>query len=269
MTALLAVSCTQTSYTANYPQQPGQNRYVALPGRAAVAAYPQDTDAAFNGYVNAHAPAAPQQSAVVPGVPQAPVMPVAPQDPMMPTAPQDPMMPTAPNPLFAAQNTGMPANPYMQGGMTTQASVPANGQYCVQITNGTSGRIFIEAQDDGGQIFPCGPMMPNQSYTTTPEGGTPLTGNITVVVRDPDQAGAPELRRYKVTPPANYFGKIVGITVLPGGQYRVLLDNKEYYTSPAPQKPAAAEKPAEKPADPAPAAPAATPAPAPAQPAAN
>ena len=101
-------------------------------------------------------------------------------------------------------------------------------------------------------------------------------------MRDPDKEGQPEIRRYRVNPPANYAGKTLGISIVPGGQYHASLDGQVYYTytppeapittnpypvqtpaaTPAPVAPAATPAPAAPVATPAPVAPAATPVPA-------
>ena len=106
----------------------------------------------------------------------------------------------------------------------------------------------------------------------------PIKGPVTVVVRDPDKPDTPEIRRYKIDPPAQYAGKTFGIAVIPGGIYQTSLDGVVYYTSPPQPRsvvptpaPAAAEVPAagtpapaaEAPAAPAPAAEAPAPAAAP------
>ncbi len=112
---------------------------------------------------------------------------------------------------------------------------PPSADYAVQVTNGTVGRLFVEVQDDSGNVFPIAFMHAGQNISTPPMEPKPISGKLTVVIRDPDQPNAPELRRYKVAPPANYNGKTVGITILPGGQYRASLDGEVYYTSPAPE----------------------------------
>lgn len=106
--------------------------------------------------------------------------------------------------------------------------------YTVRITNGTPGRLFIEAQDAAGTIYPCGFMHQNRSYSTPMVQSVPIHGPITVVVRDPDQPGAPEIRRYRVNPPADYAGKTIDITIIPGGMYQASVDGQIYYRTPPP-----------------------------------
>ena len=56
-------------------------------------------------------------------------------------------------------------------------------------------------------------MYAGQKISTAPAEPRPIQGQLTVVIRDPDQPGAPELRRYKVsTPPQGYMGKTISIT---------------------------------------------------------
>ena len=98
-------------------------------------------------------------------------------------------------------------------------------------------------------------MYASQKISTQPAEPRPIQGQLTLIIRDPDQPGAPELRRYKVsTPPQGYMGKTISITILSGGRYRAAVDGEVYYATPEPT-----EKPAETPAPAAP-APAATPA---------
>lgn len=236
-------------------EQAAQRQYLALPGQSAIRVDTEDTDAAFDRQVDAYAGGAaavsPQQPAdpitapidtlptpqgqniALPG--QAVQAPAEIPDPRPTPAVADPVE----SPAVAAP--GIPAPGFVA---TVPAPSVANGapetaDYAVQITNGTAGRIFVEAQDAAGHIFPCGSMFGGQSINTPPDPIGPLKGPITVVVRDPDKDGAPEIRRYQVQPPADYKGKTVGITILPGGQYRADVDKEVYYISPAPTPSAA------------------------------
>ena len=153
--------------------------------------------------------------------------------------------------------------------------------YSVKVTNTTGGRLLVEARDAAGVEFPCGEMGGGESRVTPREQVAPIVGPITVIVRDPDKEGQPEIRRYRVNPPANYAGKTLGISIVPGGQYHASVDGQVYFTytppdapittnpQPAPAVPAApavtpavTPAPAATPAVVTPAAPVATPAPA-------
>ncbi len=104
--------------------------------------------------------------------------------------------------------------------------------YSVKVTNGTPNRLFIEAQDANGTIYPCGFMQPGQSETTKLEQVQAMNGPVLVVVRDPDQPGAPELRRYRIpTPNQSYSGKTVEFKVIPKGSYSGSVDGQPYVQS--------------------------------------
>lgn len=262
VTALTVVSCssdeaplmTPTTPTVHPAARPA--RVIALPGQAPVAVASHDVDAAFDQQVAAYAeqgtatpaPAVPAMADVtvndpapVDATPAPVATPVAPLAPMPPAAPvQD--VTAAPAPAVTAapvQDVTAPA-PAASGAMN----------YKVQITNLTSGRIFVEAQDGAGTIYPCGFMdgkdAQTRSYTTPMESAAPIKGPITVVVRDPDREGSPEIRRYKVTPPStDYSNKTVNVSILPGGMYLASVDGNVYYQSlpeepkPEPAKPEA------------------------------
>ena len=166
--------------------------------------------------------------------------------------------------VSATPGMGLPAEQPMQ---PQQPVAAGSANYAVQMINGTTGRLFVEVFDDSDNVFPVGYMFAGQNISTPPSEPRAIQGQLTVVIRDPDTPDARELRRYKVTPPANYTNKTIGITILPGGRYRASLDGQVYFTSPDPKAatPEGAAAPAATPAAaPAPAAPA----PAPAQPAA-
>ncbi len=284
---------------ANLPAETSrQGQYIALPGQAAV-----DTDAAFDqqvaAYANPAAAPAPQQGVVT--APQ-PVVEHA-----QGVAPVPAPVPTGAgvivNPAPAPAGTGVIVNPApaqpslpdtsaqaaydtMVGdaagaagtvmGMVQPSDAPPAGglvDYTLRITNATSGRVFVEAQDAAGEIYPCGFMTGSQSISSEKKQVAPIKGPITVVVRDPDKPDAPELRRYKVTPPAGYAGKTLEITIISGGLYQVSVDGQVRYITPTPVgKPdlgnaASTPAAAAAPASPAPAASAPIPPPAPAAPA--
>lgn len=249
VTAFTVVSCssdeaplmTPTTPTVHPAARPA--RVIALPGQAPVAVASHDVDAAFDQQVAAYAeqgtatpaPAVPAMADVTVNDPAPVVAPVAPLAPMPPAAPTQDVT-AAPAPV---QDVTAPA-PAASGAMN----------YKVQITNLTSGRIFVEAQDGAGTIYPCGFMdgkdAQTRSYTTPMEAAAPIKGPITVVVRDPDREGSPEIRRYKVTPPTtDYSNKTVNVSILPGGMYLASVDGNVYYQSlpeepkPEPAKPEA------------------------------
>lgn len=187
--------------------------YVALPGRAATSTTPSETNAAFDAAVASLGSSSTKKS-----------------EPLMPEEVVEPE-PVNPDPVttHAGDSAQKPVAP--------RSSVAGAG-YALQVTNGTPGRLFIEAQDDAGNIFPFGFMYANQSLSTQPQDPKPIEGQITIVIRDPDKPGAPEVRRYQVAPPAEYMGKTVGVTILPG-RYRASLNGKVYYSSPLPEDTAA------------------------------
>lgn len=180
--------------------------YVALPGRAATSTTLSETNAAI------------EYAAAAYGHPAAMTQP-----------------PVNATTQAAQQDMPSPTSPVWR----TVSSAPG-APYSVQVSNGTSGRLFIEATDEGDNIFPFGFMNAGQRVGALPQNPHPIQGRIVIVVRDPDQPGAPEIRRYYVNPPAGYEGKTIGITILPGGRYRATLDGKVYYTSPEPVTPTAA-----------------------------
>ncbi len=249
------VSCTQMhtnngmgGYGMLPKESPVHRQILALPGQGAVNTHASDTDAAFEEQVKAYTgqstPATPYPQAVpqvqVPGYPQ----------PATTTLPAE------------VPGFGIPAATYPQYPIVNQPSADGTAGYAVQVNNATNGRIFIEMHDDSDNLFPVAAMYAGQKISTQPQEPRPIQGQLTVIIRDPDQPGAPELRRYKVTPPPAYMGKTIGITILSGGRYRASLDGEVYYATPEPtEKPAAAPK---KESTPAPAAKPATPAPAPA-----
>ena len=149
--------------------------------------------------------------------------------------------------------------------MVATTPMPVAGgvmNYTVKITNTTPGKILVEARDAAGVEFPCGEMVGGESKSTPREQVAPIKGPITVIVRDPDKEGFPEIRRYKVNPPANYAGKTLGISIVPGGQYHASLDGQVYYTYTPPEAPITTNPVPQPVAPVAPAAPVATPAPA-------
>jgi len=102
--------------------------------------------------------------------------------------------------------------------------------YIVKITNGTNGRIFVEAHDARDTIYPCGFMQKGQSFSTPLKNVLPIKGPIVIVVRDPDQPNAPELRRYRVYPPkTSYKSRTLSIKLIAGGRYQASIDGQVYF----------------------------------------
>ncbi len=230
--ALVLASCSSTDDTVvnnratvvTRPQTNAPAQYLALPGQAAVAVGGEDVNAAFDSQVAQYTG---QQPVVAPvGYPV--TTPVA--DPYA-VAQGVPTVSEAQTPyIHQTAVPGQAAVGMMPGtGMVPTipgAAVPMN--YSVQITNSTPGKIFVEAQDAAGMIYPCGFMDGGRSCTTPLEQADPIVGPITIVVRDPDKDGAPEIRRFKVNPPAYYAGKTVGISIIAGGKYHASVDGNVY-----------------------------------------
>lgn len=180
--------------------------YVALPGQAATASTVSDTTRAFEYAAAAYAQSAQQQADTAPPIP-------------------DPR-PEPTSDLLSSTTT--------TSATTAPAPAGSGAPYALQLTNGTSNRLYIEAQDEGNNIFPFGFMHSGQRISAQPQESRPIQGRLIIVVRDPDRRGAPELRRIYVEPPPHYEGKTLGVTVLPGGSYRVSLDGVLYYSYPEP-----------------------------------
>ena len=218
--------------------------YQALPGQAATSSTPSETATAFEFAAAALAAGNTQPPSTGAAEPP-PVAPrVAPPAlaqqlrlpehiPAAPPIPDPRPVDDAPTPTADGQGSAsITAKP-------TGSSSSAG--YALQITNGTSGRLFVEVQDDSGNIFPFGFMYAGQRIASRPQENRPISGQLQVIIRDPDRTGAPELRRYRVSPPPEYNGRTVGVTILPGGRYRASLDGTVYYRSPDPK----ADQPAE------------------------
>lgn len=254
--ALAVVSCSQKSPDVVPPltPNPAQSsvrppRLHALPGQAPVAVHTGDVNAAFDQQAAAYANGT-VQDVTIPAAPQPAV-----QDVTVPAVPQPAQDVTAPAATAQTAVQDITAVPAPMGGSIN---------YKLKVSNLTQGRIFVEAQDANGTIYPCGFMdgkdAQTRSYTTPMENAAPIKGPITVVLRDPDKEGAPEIRRYKVQPPTtDYSNKTVEISILPGGIYLAGVNGQIYHQSlpadPTPQP--------EKPMNPTP-APESAPAPAPA-----
>ncbi len=306
-TPLLLASCTQNmpplqpmptqtmtaaSSPASLPAEAArQGQYLALPGQSAI-----DTDAAFEQQVATYASqgatvatpaqnvayqggvvsvAAPAEAGNAAPVPAPTVVPTAPAgtgvivNPVQSAAPAG--SPYAVTPAYDQMAAGAAAIAGGAAGAVLPGAAPAPVlgpvDYTLRITNATPGRIFVEAQDAAGEIYPCGFMTGSQSISSVKKQVNPIQGPITVVVRDPDKPDAPELRRYKVDPPTGYAGKTVEITIISGGLYQVSVDGQVRYITPTPVgKPDLGTHAPAAPATPAPAAetpaPATTPAPA-------
>lgn len=223
VTALAVVSCSSDTepavpHVTHRTYTPRAPRVVAMPGRAPVAVQSEDVDDAFERQVNAYANQQDTGSTAAPYGEQTYVPTPYPVQPVQPVV--------TPQPVQTIQPVQPVVTPTLGGAMN----------YKVQITNMTTGRIFVEAQDASGAIYPCGFMdgkdAQTRSYTTPMENAAPIKGPITVVVRDPDKEGSPEIRRYKVNPPStDYANKTVNISIMPGGLYLASVDGQVYYQS--------------------------------------
>ncbi|MBR2314363.1 MAG: hypothetical protein IKA55_05840 [Akkermansia sp.] len=246
--AMLVVSCSSTDdtiVTTNRPTvvtkpQPVQTgQYIAAPGRAVVPVGGADLNAAFDNQIAQYG-AQPQTGAAMgaamgQATAQAVSGVLAPlqqtPSPMPPvTAPQNTQYPNY------IHQTAVPGQAVVGGAMIPGAAVPMN--YSVRIINSTNGRIYVEAQDAVGTIYPCGFMNGGHSCTTPMEQADPIAAPITIVVRDPDKDGAPEIRRFRVNPPAFYSGKTVGISIMSGGKYHASVDGNVYASGEAVAPPA-------------------------------
>ncbi len=237
--SLALCSCTRTiivhpSDTATMAQY----GYVkAQPSQPKV--YASNPDAAFDQQVAAYAAEKTAGTQPTPSY-TAPAATAAPN----PLNVADIVSPIVTNPVTTAIAASLGAEdqpataPAPQATAAPLAPQPAQNQnagvmdYSVKVTNGTTNRLFIEAQDANGTIYPCGFMQPGQSETTKMEKVQGMAGPVLVVVRDPDQPGAPELRRYRIpTPNQNYSGKTVEFTVIPKGSYSGAVDGQPYVQS--------------------------------------
>lgn len=243
--ALVVASCSSTDDTVvtnrasvvAKPQTARPAQYLALPGQAAMAVGGDDVNAAFDAQVNQYNNAVPQTGAA---------MGAAMGNAAAATAGALPPLQHTATPMLPVNNTAAPTYIHqnvvpgqaMVGGMTagtaagmmpTQGVIPGVPMnYSVRITNSTPGKIFVEAQDASGYIYPCGFMEGGRSATTPLEQANPIVGPITIVVRDPDKEGAPEIRRFKVNPPSQYANQTVGISIIPGGKYHASVDGNVY-----------------------------------------
>ena len=251
MAMLTLVSCQQTPPSVDTPvgedaiaEKPAN--YQALPGQAATSTTPSDTTTAFDFAAASYASSPglkPDSTDSHPPVPHV-APPALPQQFQIPDKiPAPPPIPD-PRPVgdipLSTNPVPSPAATSGSAGISAATASSNSTGYAVQVTNGTSGRLFVEVQDDSGNIFPFGSMYAGQRIASSPQELRPISGQLQVVIRDPDQAGAPELRRYRVTPPPDYEGHTLGVTILPGGRYRASLDGKVYFrsTEPEPAQPA-------------------------------
>ena len=199
--ALVVASCSSTDNTVvtarpavvTKPQTQVSGQYLALPGQAAVAVS-SDVNSAFEAQVaqyngqtaaanymgNAMSTATANTVASALAPLQQPVTP----SPMLPVASTGYSTPTY---IHQSAVPGQAAVG-MEPGMGMTPTVPTMGvpmNYSVRITNSTNGKIFVEAQDAAGTIYPCGFMDGGRSATTPMEQADPIVGPITIVVRDP------------------------------------------------------------------------------------
>ncbi len=253
--ALVVASCSSTDdsvvtnrasvVTKPQPTRPAQ--YLALPGQAAVAVNGADVNAAFDMHASQYGGQPQTAAAMGTAMGNAAAATAGALAPLQPTTPT-PLLPNntaSVTPTYIHQ-TATPGQ-VMPGqavvGMNAAGAaigagvgtIPAQNMmpgmlinYSVRITNSTPGKLFIEAQDAEGNIYPCGFMNGGHSATTPFEQAKPIAGPITIVVRDPDKEGAPEIRRFKVDPPAQYANKVVGVSIIPGGKYLASVDGNVY-----------------------------------------
>lgn len=171
----------------------------------------------------------PSAAVPAPAAPTYNVQPAAPAAPTVITQPQASItpQPTAPQPVTPAPVAQPEPQP-------VQSAIPGGPiDYSVKIINTTTGRLFVEAQDAAGEIYPVGFLTSGTSSTINKTQAAPIKGPITVVIRDPDKPDTPEIRRYKVElPTESYANKTLGISIVPGGIYHASLDGRVYYTSP-------------------------------------
>lgn len=265
---LLSAACQQTAPSSNTPAEGAESTaiaekpegYTALPGRAATSSTPTETTtafeiaaAAYNAQPSSASPASRTARAT-----SSPTVPTTAHPPLPISIPATvPSAPPIPDPrpvrdsTESSENTSAPAKISSSAPSVGAATISAGesmsrttsdtGGYAVQVTNGTSGRLFVEMHDDSGNIFPFGFMYAGQRIASRPQAPRPIKGRLTLVIRDPDQPSAPELRRYHVDAPPHYLGHTLGITILPGGRYRTAVDGKVYYTSPEPGQPTPAQ----------------------------
>ena len=199
-----------------------------------------DANAAFERQVAAYAQQAASASTVV----------TTPTDtgytPAQPTAEQTPTV--APIPEPAVQPTPQPAAPVTSAG---------NMNYKISFINGTEGRLFVEATDAADNVYPCGFMAGRAKCTESITGRPAVNGPIKVVVRDPDQDGAPVLREYSVPvpDPSAYNGGTLEVEILPRGSFRASANGVPYFTKEPVAPPPAPAAPATPAAPTAPAAP--------------
>ncbi len=242
--ALVVASCSSTDNTVvttrptvvTKPQTQMSGQYLALPGQAAVAVS-SDVNSAFDAQVAQYNGQAAAASHMGNAMSTAAANTVA--GALAPL-----QQPVTPSPMLPVANTGYSTPTYihqsavpgqatvgMNPGMGMTPTVPTMGvpmNYSVRITNSTNGKIFVEAQDAAGTIYPCGFMDGGRSATTPMEQADPIVGPITIVVRDPDKEGAPEIRRFKVNPPQSYANQTVGISIIAGGKYHASVDGNVY-----------------------------------------
>ena len=243
--ALVVASCSSTDNTVvtnrptvvTKPQTSVSGQYLALPGQAAVAVGSSDVNSAFDAQVaqyNGQSSASAYMGATMSNAAANTV--AGALAPLQQTPAPSPMLPTAAGayttPTYIHQSA-VPGQAAvgMASGVGMTPSVPTMGvpmNYSVRITNSTNGKIFVEAQDAAGTIYPCGFMDGGRSATTPMEQADPIVGPITIVVRDPDKEGAPEIRRFKVNPPQSYANQTVGISIIAGGKYHASVDGNVY-----------------------------------------
>ncbi len=225
--ALILPSC-QTYDTGYIYPPPHQGNHITLPGQAPIRVGTNQNEQAFNQATGGQGQYGQQQYGQQ--YTQQQRYP-DPSDPNYPWLPGDQVssQPIA-QPVAQPQPAAEPKQQFMAQPSYDQNEGPMD--YTVKITNTTGSRLFIEAQDADGTIYPCGFTQPRQAFTIRQSQAAPIASPILVVLRDPDQNNAPELRRYRIkTPNASYAGKTLQISILSGGRYTADIDGEVYYAN--------------------------------------
>ena len=209
-----------------------------------------DANAAFERQVAAYARQAAEAAAAGVTTPTAPGYTLT-----QPTAVQTPNAAPIPQPTAAPTQPEVQPTPTPEPQPAAPVSSAGNMNYKVSFVNGTDGRLFLEATDAADNVYPCGFMAGRAKCTESITGRPAVNGPIKVVVRDPDQDGAPVLREYSVPvpDPSAYNGGTLQIEILPRGSFRASANGVPYFTKEPVAPPPAPANPAPTPAAPAPA----------------
>ncbi len=225
--ALILPACQTVDTDYIYP--PIQGSHLTLPGQAPIRVSPNQNEQAFNQATSGQAQYGQQQYGQQQYAQQQHTQQqyANPSDPNYAWQSGDQV---SAQPIAQPQPAAEPAQQFMAQPSYDQNSGPMD--YTVKITNTTGSRLFIEAQDANGTIFPCGFTQPRQAFTIPFEQSAPIASPILVVLRDPDQNDAPELRRYRIkTPTASYADKTLQISIISGGRYTADIDGEVYHAN--------------------------------------